>query len=200
VAVTSFTSVCRLRADVGAESARRTLSALEVGAASPFAASARTHFARLQILDELRVHTRRSLARAMLIWSTDVDGDIRSYLVEILTSARETLAPVVALCDDAPRDPGAHDFVDRAIAYLLAHQMRVGLQYTNSPGRSATEIRHALVRRRQLAHFALNYQHDSPSERRAAFAETFGLAEIDLREPAVADHESTAAPSAEGVP
>jgi hypothetical protein len=78
--------------------------------------------------------------------------------------------------------------------------MRVGLQYTNSPGRSATEIRHALVRRRQLAHFALNYQHDSPSERRAAFAETFGLAEIDLREPAVADHESTAAPSAEGVP
>jgi len=46
--VTSFTSVCRLRADVGAESARRTLSALEVGAASPFAASYGTNYPRLQ--------------------------------------------------------------------------------------------------------------------------------------------------------
>jgi len=190
MAVTSFTSVCRLRPDVEAAAARHTLSELGVGTRSPFAASTRTHYARLQILDEFRVHTRRPLAQPKLLWSNDVDGDVRSYLVEILSVSRGTLGPVLALCADAPQDPADSEFVDRAAEFLLGHELRIGLQYTNSPGRSASEVRRAVDQRRKLAGFALAYQQDSPSVRRAAFVETF---EIDLRErvgipePVVAD-------------
>ena len=198
MAVTSFTAVCRLRSDVGTDAARHTLSALEVGRSSPFAASERTHYARLQVLDELRQHTRRRLDHPTLIWSTDVDGDVHSYLVEILTASRAALGPVLALCADAPADPSAFDFVQRAVAYLLARELRVGLQYANSPGRSANEIRRAVGLRRKLAGFALGHQHDAPAERRAAFVEAFGPTEvdlretIDLREPAVAEQTGEA--------
>jgi hypothetical protein len=199
MAVTSFTAVCRLRPGLDAETARGVLSALPVGKASPFAASARTHFARLQIVDELRVHSRRRLTYPTLIWSTDVDGDVRSYLVELLTESGNALGPVVRLCAEAPSDPSAPDFLDRAVAYLLERELAVGLQYTNSPGRSATEISRAVLRRRLLAAFALDHQRDTPSTRRAAFVAMFGPPEIDLREvidvrePVVADLEATTA-------
>jgi hypothetical protein len=197
--VTSFTAVCRLRPGVDAETARGVLSALPVGKASPFAASPRTHFARLQVVDELRVHTRRRLASPTLIWSTDVDGDVRSYLVELLTKSGDALGPVVGLGADAPSDPSAPDFLDRAVAYLLERRLPVGLQYTNSPGRSATDIRRAVLRRRLLAAFALDHQRDPAPARRAAFIDRFGPAEIDLREvidvrePVGADLETTTA-------
>jgi hypothetical protein len=207
MAVTSFTAVCRLRSDIGTDAARHTLSALQAGRSSPFAASARTHYARLQVLDELRQHTRRRLDHPTLIWSTDVDGDVRSYLVEILTASRAALAPVLALCVDAPTDPAASDFVERAVEYLLVRELRVGLQYANSPGRSAIEIRRAVDLRRKLAGFALGHQHDAPADRRAAFVETFGPGEvdlretIDLREPVVAEPTGEAvAASSERVP
>jgi hypothetical protein len=195
--VTSFTAVCRLRPGLDAETARGVLSALPAGKASPFAASPRTHFARLQVVDELRVHTRRPLASPTLIWSTDVDGDAHSYLVEILTKSGDALGPVVGLCADAPSDPSAPDFIDRAVGYLLQRELAVGLQYTNSPGRSATEIQRAVLRRRLLAAFALDHQRDPAPVRRAAFDDLFGPREIDLRdvidvrEPVVIDDEAT---------
>src|SRR5262249_51476651 len=110
VALTSFTALCRLRDAVDRDDAEQLLTDLPDGVHSPFACSDRTHFARLQIISELRLHVRRPLASPVLVWSCDVDDDAHSYLVELLTLAAGTLAPVLALCADAPSDPTDADF------------------------------------------------------------------------------------------
>jgi len=177
VALTSFTALCRLRDAVDRDDAEQLLTDLPDGVHSPFACSDRTHFARLQIISELRLHVRRPLASPVLVWSCDVDDDAHSYLVELLTVAAGTLAPVLALCADAPSDPTDADFVARAADYLVARRMRVGLQYANSPGHSAHEVRQAVIRRRRLAGFALAHQDDSPAVRRTAFLDAFAQAD-----------------------
>lgn len=173
MAVTSFTALCRLRDDVDHDDAEQLLTDLPDGTHSPFACSVRTHFARLQIISELRIHSRRPLEPSLLVWSCDVDDDAYSYLVELLTVAADPLARVLALCADAPDDPAPADFPVRAAEYLVARRVRVGLQYVHSPGRSASEVRRAVMRRRRLAGFALAHQNDTPAVRRMAFLDAF---------------------------
>jgi hypothetical protein len=173
VALTSFTSVCTLRAGVEPHRARHALSALPAGAHSPFAASARTHFGRLQVVDELQVHRRRALARPVVVFSADVDGDVGSYLVEVLGASADAFAWVLRLCADAPDDANASDFAERGAAYLREHELAVGLPYVNSPGPTAVEIRRAVQRRRQLAGFAVANQGRAPADLRAAFRAEF---------------------------
>jgi hypothetical protein len=173
MALTSFTAVAALRADVGADEARRVLAALPAGKHSPFATSARTHFARLQVIDELRVQERAALDRAVLVFSCDVDGDVESYLVEVLGGSADAFAKVLRLCADAPDDAGAPDFVERAAAYLQGRRLVVGLLYVNSPGPTADAVRRAVLRRRQLAAFAVAHQGKPSVSLRAAFLAEF---------------------------
>jgi len=176
VALSSFLALCTLRAGVDPHSARQTLSALYAKGPSPFAASDRTHFARLQVIDEVRMHKPRALDHPVLVFSADVDGDVESYLLEVLGASAATFAEVLHLCADAPDDATAPGFAPRATAFLLAHELTVGLPYVNSPGATAVGIRRAVLRRRQLAEFAVTHQAKSPAERRKDFLELFANA------------------------
>jgi hypothetical protein len=171
--ITSLTTVTPLRPDVDPDDVRTMLSRLPVGAHSPFAVSTRTHFARIQVLDEFMTDERRPLAAPVLVLSADVDGEPRSYLLEVLGASRDALAPILARCAGAPIDL-TDGFASAATDYLLDHRLPVGLQYANSPGRSVLDVRWAVDRHRRLAGFALAHQHDSPSSRRQAFLRTFG--------------------------
>jgi len=91
----------------------------------------------------------------------------------VFTASSEALAPVLGLCREAPADSAAPDFATAAASYLLARRVPVGLQYANSPGRTAEEVRRAVTRHRRLAAFALAHQGDPPDVIRAAFAEAF---------------------------
>ena len=172
--LTSFTAACALRPGLEADRAQAWLSALPVGVHSPFASSARTHFARLLVIEQLVTHERHPLDGPVLILSADLDGDAESYLVEVLSAAGPKLAPVLGLCADAPNDPSAPDFVEAAVTYLMERRLPVGLQYANSPGRSTIDIRLAVERHRRLAGFALGHQNDPPRELRESFLEAFG--------------------------
>jgi hypothetical protein len=182
VALASFSALCRLRDDIDRDHAEQLLTDLPDGIHSPFAASVRTHFARLQIISEIRIRARRPLEPPLLLWSCDVDDDAYSYLVELLTVALDPLARVLALCADAPDDPTRADFPVRAADYLVARRIRIGLQYVHSPGRSASEIRDAVIRRRRLAGFALAHQDDTPAVRRMAFLDAFATTDALERE------------------
>lgn len=172
-AITSLTTASPLRAGVVPGAARTLLERLPAGDHSPFATSGRTHFARLQVLDELMTHERRPLAAPVLILSADVDGDAGSWLLEVLDAAPDTFASVLALCEGAPGDGSADGFARAAAAYLLDHRIPVGLQYANSPGRTAAQVRLAVERHRRLAGFALGHRRDPPAELRAAFLREF---------------------------
>jgi hypothetical protein len=172
-AVTSFTAICALQPGLDADRAQATLSALPVGVHSPFAASARTHFARLLVIEQLVTHQRRPLERPVLILAADVDGDAESYLVELFNRSGAALAPVLAMCAGAPADASMPGFAQAAATHLLGWQLPVSLQYANSPGRSVIDIRLAIERHRRLAGFALAHQHDSPEVLRPAFLEAF---------------------------
>lgn len=171
--ITSLTTVSPLRADVHPDEVRELLSKLPVGIHSPFAVSARTHFARIQVLDEIMTDDRRPLGTPVLVLSADLDGEPASYLTEVLSASRDALGPVIARCAGAPPDLGATGFPRVAADFLLAHRLPVGLQYANSPGRSVVDVRWAVERHRRLVGFALAHQDDTPAERRAAFLRTF---------------------------
>lgn len=175
--ITSLTAVCRLRDDVDRRQARRVLTDVPEDVHSPFAASPRTHFGRLLILDELMAHERRPLAAAVLVLSADFDGDDpEGYLLELLGQPRSgtVLAGVLALCRDAPADPTVPTFAADATRYLLDRRLPIGLQYVNDPRhRSAQEIRRAVARHRRLVGFARAHQSAPPDELRRAFLRTF---------------------------
>ncbi len=172
--ITSITVICPLRPDVDPDAARDQLSRLPVGVHSPFATSPRTHFARLQILDELCTDERRPLAAPVLVLSADVDGDAPSYLHELATEAAPTLASVLAGCVDAPADAAAPDFATASVRYLLDRLLPVGLQYANSPGRTADDVHRAVGRHLHLRRFVMAHQDDDPAARRQAFVDAFG--------------------------
>ena len=175
--ITSLTVVCRLRGDVDPTHARRVLTDVPEDVHSPFAASPRTHFGRMLIVDELMVHERRLLAAAVLVLSADFDGDDpEGYLLDLLgqESSAVVLAEVLALCHDAPADRREPGFAARATRYLLDRRLEIGLQYVNDPrSRSAMEVRRAVARHRRLVGFARAHQAAPPDELRRAFLRTF---------------------------
>jgi hypothetical protein len=175
--ITSWTSICRLRPDVAVDHARQVLADLPEDAHSPFAASARTHFGRILVIDELMVHRRRPLAVPVVLLSADFDGDDTGrYLLELLgdPAAAGLLATVLALCDGGPADPTRASFVDAATAYLLERAIRIGLQYVDDPRhRSAADIRRAVAHHRRLVGFVAAHQGDAPAELHRAFLRTF---------------------------
>ena len=177
--ITSLTSVFRLRADVDPDHARRVLTDVPEDGHSPFAASPRTHFARLLVLDELMVHERDPLRVPVIVLSTDFDGDdVEGYLLDLLTPepSRVVLAGVLALGEGAPTDPGRDGFAADATRYLLDRRLPIGLQYVNDPRhRSAEQIRRAVARHRRLVGFARGHQSDPPEELRRAFLRTFAV-------------------------
>ena len=152
MALTSFTSICPLRTDVEPGAARDALSALPVGTRSPFAASARTHFARLQMIDELCIHGRRPLdhpgahlvdrrGRRCPQLSLDlVRGIGRRFRCRFSASApaRPTIRRRTGSSIKRPNICSPTNF-------------RVGLPYVNSAGPTAIDIRLAVLRRRRLA-------------------------------------------------
>ena len=175
--ITSLTSICRLRAEADPHRARAALTAVPEDVHSPFAASPRTHFGRLLVLDELMVHERLPLGAPVMVLSADFDGDdAASYLTELLedNEAGTALAEVLDLCEGAPADPSHDSFAADATRYLLDRRIEIGLQYVNDPlHHSAEQVRRAVDRHRRLVGFLRGHQSDPPADLRRAFRRTF---------------------------
>ncbi len=173
--LTSFTTICPLRAGVEPDELQRLLERLPVGEHSPLNV-ATTHYGRMQVIDSVtgRRRRRRPLRTPVLVVSADVDGTAEDWLREVLEQDPDTFASILRHCAGAPADPAGDDFVRRACAYLLRYRAPASLHFVNDEGRTVTEIRSALQRHRALAGFAMGHRNDTPARRRAAFLSEFG--------------------------
>ena len=173
MALTSFTAICQLRPEVPAGDARALIAELPVGTHSPFHAGHRTHFGRIQVLDELATDQRRPLARPVLVVSCDIDGDAPSYLREIVAAAPDAFATILGCCAGGPSDAASPGFAADAVAFLTGHAIPIGLQFATSPDRTVQEVRRAVDLHLRLAMFALDHQDSPPAALRAAFMAAF---------------------------
>jgi hypothetical protein len=136
---------------------RATLDGLSVGEASPFALLERTHFARFQLIDGFGTVSRRASADSplptYLVCSACLDGDIRSYALELHQRFGTLVDDIWGHTVGCPGHDDGEAFVD----WLLAHRIAHTFSWGTTPWGTAVEVREAVSLRRRLAAFAVDH-------------------------------------------
>lgn len=158
----------------GAEDALRAyLDGLdEVG--SPLAKVPRTHMARWIVVPDMPVapgtDLRDPLGTQFLLFTSNFDGDVDSYLRELVELIPDEAAAIWGHCVGCPQ-PAAGMALK---AYLHRNQVDSGVVFAAYPGASVAQIRTALDKRARLIDFVVRAQKMTPATRRSAFLEEFG--------------------------
>jgi hypothetical protein len=141
---------------------RTVIAGLPTGAASPFAAIAGTHYARLVVAEGVRGGT-------VLVCSAVTDAPEEEFLVGLLTRTADLPDRVWSLC---PGWPGQVD-VPRAAAWLKQHVVRPTLAFCTHDA-PLDRVQEALALRARLIAFAPRAQDLAPADLQAAFLQEFG--------------------------
>lgn len=152
---------------------RAYLEGLRERAERPFEASPRTHMARFVIVTDFhndpsfKQRKEEHLAIPTLIFSSNLDGDIDTYLDEIA----EVLAPHVpeiwGRCIGGPTDAMGLK------AYLKHNQIDCGFFYAAYGQATVKKVKASLEQRDKLTAFATRTQGMEPAELQRAFIEEF---------------------------
>ena len=153
-ALTTFARVQDGRAD----ELEAYLSALPVGADSPFARIETLHIARVQLFRAL-VHQgpkqtkTDTLQHAHLVFTSTIDGDLDRYL-ELLRERVPECDVWWGACVNYPGRGSAKSFRD----YVHSIQARPGLFRSAMPDATVQEVDHALALRERVIDFAVEAQ------------------------------------------
>jgi hypothetical protein len=156
----------------GREQALRAyLRALPRGARSPLARLSRTHFARWVVIDRLPadVPEPEQLGGPYLLFTSNLDGDVESYLEELCARIPEEAREIWGCCAGFPgvEDTGAFT------RWLLDHHLTTSF-FVPAYGRATVErVRGSLAARDELLRFVLRSQDLAPAERLDAFRAVF---------------------------
>jgi hypothetical protein len=142
---------------------------------SPLARSERTHLARLLIIDDMPVPRDRpdladALDGAYLLFTSNFDGDLPSYLHELGARLADDAGEIWGRCIGCPDPPAGAALA----AYLGRNQLQSGVVFAAYPDASVAQVRCALDKRDRLADFVVRAQDMDPARRRKAFLEEFG--------------------------
>ncbi len=150
------------------------LAAWASGESSPLARMATTHFARFLVLHDLVYQgppqVRDSLQSAYLIFVSNFDGDIESYLESMLDLMADEAEQVWGLCVGFP---GTADR-ELLLAYLLHNQVDTTFFVSAYPDATVLDVRNSLTVRRRMADFAVAAQSLDPTELMAQWRADFG--------------------------
>ena len=154
---------------------RAYLERLARGSASPLARLPRTHMARLLIVAQMPVPPGRedledALGGAYLLFTSNFDGDLDSYLGELAEALEPEAGEIWGRCIGCPR-PAAGAALK---AYLGRNQINSGVVFAAYGDASVARVRSALDKRERLVDFAIRAQDMAPRQRRKAFLEEFG--------------------------
>ena len=142
--------------------------------ASPLARVPRTHMARWLIVPDMPVapgtDLRDPLGGPFLLFTSNFDGDVDSYLHELVAQIPQEAAAIWSRCVGCPQPPEGAALK----AYLHRNQIQAGFAFAAYPQASVAQIRRALDKRRRLIDFAVGAQEMTPAQRREAFLERFG--------------------------
>jgi hypothetical protein len=141
---------------------------------SPFAKLPRTHFARWVILESFYNEDAQprpeQLHSSYLIFTTNFDGPLDSYLDELCARLADEADEVWGRCFGCPR-PASGDPLKR---YLLHNQIDTGLFFAAYGDATVQQVKASLDQREQMIDFATTTQGYSPGDLQRAFREEFG--------------------------
>lgn len=140
---------------------------------SPLTAVKRTHFARWVILDDFcqeedQPHTDH-LDQSHLIFTSNFDGPLDSYLDELIAELGELAGEIWGRCTGCSEQASAAELK----AYLLAHQIDTGFFFAAYGQATVDRVRTALDLRQRLIAFAVESQGMEPAELQSAFLSRF---------------------------
>jgi hypothetical protein len=140
---------------------------------SPFANLARTHFARLVVLDRLQfegpARQAPDVRGQFLLFTAVIDGkECRDYLGQLCVEGGEDLWAIWRLCEGAPAGADGPAFV----RWMLRHQLTTRAFFRDYDG-TAAQVNAALRLRDEVRAFALANQYATPPDLHARFREAF---------------------------
>jgi hypothetical protein len=140
---------------------------------SPFARLPRTHFGRWVIVPAFvkdpSQRREEDLGGPLLIFSVTFDGDLDSYLEELVTVLAAESARIWGSCIGAPAPAGG----EALKAYLRHNQLQTGVFFSAYPQATVRDVRTGLDRRARTIAFAIRAQAMSPQDAHEAFLEAF---------------------------
>jgi hypothetical protein len=160
----------------GAEAALRGLLDGLDKHASPLAKLPRTHMARWVVVPDMPVAPgtgpRDPLGNQYLLFTSNFDGDVDSYLHELVELMPDVAARIWSHCVGCPQPAEGAALK----AYLHRNQVDSGVAFAAYGHESVAQIKRALDKRARLIDFAVRAQEMAPAQRREAFLQEFGSA------------------------
>jgi hypothetical protein len=142
---------------------------------SPFALLPRTHFARWVILDdwndEKSQPKKDHLLSRYLIFTSNFDGDLSSYLDELCDKLAPQAGELWGRCVGCP-DGAAGEALKE---YLMHNKINTGFFVAAYPHLRVGDVKRALDTRARLIDFAVSSQGMRPAELQSAFNAEFLL-------------------------
>lgn len=140
--------------------------------ASPLARSPRTHFARWIVLDDMPAPpgVADPLDGPYLLFTSNFDGDLTTYMDELVACASPQLGEVYRHCVGCPRPAEGAALK----AYIGCNQIDAGVVFAAYGEASVREVLTALDKRARLVDFVVRAQDMEPAQRRDAFLREFG--------------------------
>jgi len=149
------------------------LDGLRKSKARPLERVPRTHMARWVIVKDFnnkpwyKQRKEEHLANPTLVFSSNFDGDLDSYLDELVAGLAEEAPHIWGRCINCPADPAGLK------AYLKHNQVDCGFFYAAYGAATVGQVKSSLDRRDRLVAFATRTQGMPPAELQQAFLEEF---------------------------
>ena len=149
---------------------RDYLATLPTGDQSPFALAPGTHLARLVVMDDVvfvgAPAIEEHLQSKYLIFESNCDGDLDSYLAGLAAAAPQHLDAIWSHCVGYPGAASTQAFV----AYMKACQIETTFFFAAVNDKSVPETLRALQTQRAVADFISGHQGCEPARLQAEFA------------------------------
>lgn len=150
---------------------REYLATLPTGEESPFALAPGTHLARLVVMDDViyvgAPACEEHLRSKYLVFESNCDGDLESYLRGLASSVPEHLDAIWSHCVGYPGAANAQAFID----YMKACQIETTFFFAAVNDKSVPETLSALQTQRAVADFIACHQNVKPEQLQREFTE-----------------------------
>ena len=152
------------------------LRSLRARGPSPLQRLARTHLARFVIVEDFhddpsyKQRREEHLDLPYLIFTSNFDGDLDSYLDELCESLAPEAGEIWGRCVGCPDGGGVVELK----AYLKHNQIRTGMFFAAYGHASTETVRRSLSQRDRMIAFAVAAQGLEPAELQRRFLDEFG--------------------------
>jgi hypothetical protein len=148
----------------------------ESGRASPLAKLPRTHMGRFVIVPDFhndktwKQRREEHLDLRHLIFTSNLDGDIETYLDELCEKLAPEAPEIWGRCVGCPDPPSGQ----RLKHYLKHNQINTGIFFAAYQDATVARVRRCLYERERMIEFAVSSQGLAPEALQQAFLQEFG--------------------------